>query len=75
MPTGRVRRALGLLAAIALLAPLAVRLSLGGAGLTWCADAPAEPIGAPPSTANADNASKFLAQRGMPPPATCPPLP
>lgn len=53
---------------------VAVRLSLG-TGLTRCADAPAKPVGTPLATVKTDDTSKLLAQRGMPPPATCPPLP
>lgn len=53
---------------------VAVRLRLGTAD-GWCADAPAQAKGNPPSTAKSDQPGRFKAQPKTPAPAACPPTP
>jgi hypothetical protein len=53
---------------------VAVRLRLGSDS-GWCADAPAQAKGNPPSTASNDRPGKFKAQPKSPAPASCPPVP
>ncbi len=53
---------------------VAVRLRLGSES-GWCADAPAQAKGNPPSTAANDRPGKFKAQPKSPAPASCPPVP
>jgi hypothetical protein len=53
---------------------VAVRLRLG-ADPGWCADAPAQAKGTPPSTAKFDRPGKFKAQPKSPAPASCPVVP
>jgi len=51
-----------------------VRLRLGASD-GWCAAAPAQAKGKPPSTAKSDRTGRFIGQPQSPAPATCPPLP
>lgn len=50
---------------------VALRLQLGS-GVTWCADAPARSGGSPPSTAKYDIVGKFVAEKQLVAPSTCP---
>jgi len=53
---------------------IAVRLRLGTSD-GWCAAAPAQMKGNPPSTAKSDRPGLFAGQPKSPAPAVCPPLP
>jgi hypothetical protein len=53
---------------------IAMRLTLG-TGVTWCADAPAQATGNPPSTAKWDQVDRWKARAKTPAPAVCPALP
>jgi hypothetical protein len=53
---------------------VAVRLRFGSAD-GWCADAPAQAKGNPPSTEKSDRPGRFTAEPKSPAPAACPPLP
>ena len=53
---------------------IALRLTLG-AGVPWCADAPARTSGRPLSTTGNDHQDRFVAQPKTPPSFTCPPPP
>ncbi|HEV7733904.1 MAG TPA: hypothetical protein VGR62_17170 [Candidatus Binatia bacterium] len=53
---------------------VAVRLRLGSES-GWCADAPAQAKGNPPSTASSDRIGKFKGQPKSPAPASCPSVP
>jgi hypothetical protein len=52
---------------------IAVSLLVGAS--RFCSDAPAKTSGSPPSSANYDNASRFLAAPNSPPPPACVPFP